>query len=165
MGWGSGIAVAVVRPAAAALIGPPAWELPYAVGTALKSKKIKTKNILDLFLTIPSISHISPSKSSYMLPSGSCSSKKDWTLGMLESWSTDSSRTFSITYHCFSLLASYILSDHLTLPNRTSVQLHLLYVAILWTNWHWLETWKDNTISSMCDNHMTRLSKGTFFFF
>ena len=29
------------RPAAAARIRPPAWELPYAMGTALKSKKRK----------------------------------------------------------------------------------------------------------------------------
>ena len=29
------------RPAAVALIGPLAWELPYAVGAALKSKKKK----------------------------------------------------------------------------------------------------------------------------
>ena len=28
--------------AAAALIQPPAWELPYAAGTALKSEKIKS---------------------------------------------------------------------------------------------------------------------------
>ena len=31
------------RPAAAVPIGPLGWELPYAEGAALKSKKIKTK--------------------------------------------------------------------------------------------------------------------------
>ena len=31
------------RPAAVALIRPPAWEFPYAVGVALKSKKQKTE--------------------------------------------------------------------------------------------------------------------------
>ena len=31
------------RPAAVALIRPLAWELPYATGTALKSKKKKKK--------------------------------------------------------------------------------------------------------------------------
>ena len=31
------------RPVVTALIGPPAWELPYAVGAALKKKK-KGKN-------------------------------------------------------------------------------------------------------------------------
>jgi len=31
------------RPAAAAPIGPLAWELPYATGVALKSKKQKKK--------------------------------------------------------------------------------------------------------------------------
>ena len=38
MQLGSGIAVAVCRLAAAAPIRPLAWEPPYAVGTALKSK-------------------------------------------------------------------------------------------------------------------------------
>ena len=38
------IAVAVVcRPAAVALIGPPAWELPNATGVALKKLKKKKK--------------------------------------------------------------------------------------------------------------------------
>ena len=32
------------RPAAAALIQPLAWEIPYAVGVALKSKKQTEKN-------------------------------------------------------------------------------------------------------------------------
>ena len=31
------------RPAAVALIGPLAWELPYAAGTALKRKKKERK--------------------------------------------------------------------------------------------------------------------------
>ena len=39
----SDIAVAVCRPAAVAPIGPLAWELPYATGAALKSKKVKNK--------------------------------------------------------------------------------------------------------------------------
>jgi len=33
------------RPAAAALIRPIAWELPYAAGVALKRKKKKEKNL------------------------------------------------------------------------------------------------------------------------
>ena len=33
------VAVAVCRLAAAALIGPLAWELPYAMGVAIKSQK------------------------------------------------------------------------------------------------------------------------------
>ena len=32
------------RPAVAAWIQPLAWELPYATGAALKSKKLKLKN-------------------------------------------------------------------------------------------------------------------------
>ena len=36
-------AVAVVRPADAALIGPLPWELPYAAPVALKGKKEKEK--------------------------------------------------------------------------------------------------------------------------
>ena len=43
MWLGSHVAVAMVefrRPAAAALILPLAWELPYALGVALKRKKI-----------------------------------------------------------------------------------------------------------------------------
>ena len=44
MWLGSGVAVAVVyRQAAAALIGPLAWEAPYAVGVALKRRKTKKK--------------------------------------------------------------------------------------------------------------------------
>ena len=37
----SGVAVAVHRSAAAALIPPLAWELPYAPGAALKRKRKK----------------------------------------------------------------------------------------------------------------------------
>ena len=43
MRLGSGVAVAGCRLAAAALIGPLAWELPYAVGAALKRQKKKKK--------------------------------------------------------------------------------------------------------------------------
>ena len=39
------------RPAAVSLIGPLAWELPYAAGTALKKKK---KNSLTLYTKINS---------------------------------------------------------------------------------------------------------------
>ena len=39
MHLGSGVAVAWFRPAATAPIQPLAWELPYAAGAALKSKK------------------------------------------------------------------------------------------------------------------------------
>ena len=45
MQLGYNVAVAVGRPAAAALIRPLAWELPYAVGVALKrqtNKQTKT---------------------------------------------------------------------------------------------------------------------------
>ena len=42
---GSGIAVAVVRPVATALIRPLAWELPYAAGAALKRQKTKKLKI------------------------------------------------------------------------------------------------------------------------
>ena len=38
---GSRVAVVVVRPAAVALIRPLAWELPYAMGAALKRQEIK----------------------------------------------------------------------------------------------------------------------------
>ena len=34
------------RPAAVALIQPLAWELPYAMGVALKSKKIKNSMVI-----------------------------------------------------------------------------------------------------------------------
>ena len=60
MGWASGIAVSCGvghrrssgpallwlwrRPAAAAPIGPLAWESPYAVGAALKRQKTKDKS-------------------------------------------------------------------------------------------------------------------------
>ena len=37
------------RPAAVAPIGPLAWELPYAAGTALKDKKTKNKQTKKLF--------------------------------------------------------------------------------------------------------------------
>ena len=36
------------RPAAAALIHPLAWELPYATGLALKTKQNKTKSLFKL---------------------------------------------------------------------------------------------------------------------
>ena len=39
MRLGSDVAMTAVRPAAAALVQPLAWEPPYAVGAALKSKK------------------------------------------------------------------------------------------------------------------------------
>ena len=39
MRLGFGVAVSVCRLAAAALIGPLTWELPYAIGGALKKKK------------------------------------------------------------------------------------------------------------------------------
>ena len=35
------------RPAAAALIQPPAWEFPYAMGVALKRKKEEKKTVLN----------------------------------------------------------------------------------------------------------------------
>ena len=41
--------------AAAALIGPLAWELPYAVGTALKRQKNKTKQNTDKWVNTNSI--------------------------------------------------------------------------------------------------------------
>ena len=37
--------MAVARPAAIALIGPLAWEFPYAAGAALKTKKKKEKEL------------------------------------------------------------------------------------------------------------------------
>ena len=40
---GSHVAVAVGRLAAVASVGPLVWELPYAAGVALKSKKQKIK--------------------------------------------------------------------------------------------------------------------------
>ena len=40
---GSHVAVAVGRLAAVASVGPLVWELPYAAGVALKSKKQKNK--------------------------------------------------------------------------------------------------------------------------
>ena len=40
---GSGVAVAVGRLAALFLIRPLAWELPHAMGVAVKSKKEKEK--------------------------------------------------------------------------------------------------------------------------
>ena len=45
------------RPEATALIGPPPWEPPYAVGAGLEKKKIKSNKIriitsLNLFLTL-----------------------------------------------------------------------------------------------------------------
>ena len=44
------IAVAVVcRPAAVALIGPPAWELPNATGVALKKLKKKKSGVNTLW--------------------------------------------------------------------------------------------------------------------
>ena len=43
MWLGSGIAVAVHRPAAAAAVQPLAWELPYAASAALKIQKKKKK--------------------------------------------------------------------------------------------------------------------------
>ena len=43
MWLGSGIAVAVHRPAAAAAVQPLAWKLPYAASAALKKQKKKKK--------------------------------------------------------------------------------------------------------------------------
>ena len=45
------VAVAVARSVATALIRPLAWELPYAAGVALKSKKI----IFSASIFIPSV--------------------------------------------------------------------------------------------------------------
>jgi len=42
---GSGVAMAV-GPAAAAPVGPPSWELPYAIGVGLKRKRKKKKKEL-----------------------------------------------------------------------------------------------------------------------
>ena len=42
-GVGAGVAHLWCMPAAAAPIGPLAWEPPYAAGAALKKKKKKTK--------------------------------------------------------------------------------------------------------------------------
>ena len=50
MQLGSGVAVAVCRPAATALIGPLAWEPPYATGVALKRQKTKKKEAPDRIL-------------------------------------------------------------------------------------------------------------------
>ena len=44
MQLGSGIAVAVCRSAATALIGPLTWESPYAAGEALKTKTTTKKD-------------------------------------------------------------------------------------------------------------------------
>ena len=43
MRLGSGFAVAVAKPAAAALSQPLAWETPYATGAAIKQKERKEK--------------------------------------------------------------------------------------------------------------------------
>ena len=40
--------VAVPRPAAAALIRPLPWDLPYAIGAALKSKRKEKKKFLNV---------------------------------------------------------------------------------------------------------------------
>ena len=40
------------RPAAAALIGPLAWELPYAAGVVLKRKKERRKNNSKFWLNL-----------------------------------------------------------------------------------------------------------------
>ena len=61
MGWGSGVAMSCgvghrhdsdpallwlwCRPVATSLIGPLAWELPYAVGGTLKRQKTEKKKI------------------------------------------------------------------------------------------------------------------------
>ena len=50
MQLGSGVAVAVVRPTATALIGPLAWEPPCASGSALK--KTKGKIIIIIIIKI-----------------------------------------------------------------------------------------------------------------
>ena len=65
MGWILGLAEWVkdlallwlwCRPAATAPIRPLAWELPYAVGAALKNKKqIKKENKVDLDILVKSI--------------------------------------------------------------------------------------------------------------
>ena len=68
MGWGSGTVVQVRDTAwilaAVALIGPLAWELPYATGAAVKAKKKKEKEkvIPSVFCSaiyIPNLSQIS----------------------------------------------------------------------------------------------------------
>jgi len=46
MWLGSRVAVAVARPAAAALIRPLAWEPPYAMGAALEKAKRPKKKII-----------------------------------------------------------------------------------------------------------------------
>ena len=43
MRLGSGVAMALRRPAATALFRPLAWEPPYAMGTALETQKTKKK--------------------------------------------------------------------------------------------------------------------------
>ena len=88
------------------------------------------KKIPDLFFTkyISYILHLSAYKSSYTLPSSSCSSKKGWTLGRPEWWIQTQPGHSPVTCHCFSFLVSYILSDHLPLRGRDSDWPHLLYV-------------------------------------
>ena len=44
MWLGSSTVVAVAKPAAVALIGPLAWELPHAADVALKKKERKLKH-------------------------------------------------------------------------------------------------------------------------
>ena len=46
MWLGSSTVVAVAKPAAVALIGPLAWELPHAADVALKKKRKKTKTLM-----------------------------------------------------------------------------------------------------------------------
>ena len=64
-----------------------------------------------------------------------------WTLGMPDSWSADTNGTFSTACHCFSLLVSYILSDHLPLCG-SDPDCSNFYVPTLWTNWHWTGKWE-----------------------
>jgi len=48
----SSVAVAVIMPAAAAPIQPPAWEFPYAVHAAPKDKKRKKKEMYSTMLMV-----------------------------------------------------------------------------------------------------------------
>ena len=52
MWLGSGVAVAVVSAPTAAPIPPPAWELPYAAGLAIKRKKKIERKKYPIFLKL-----------------------------------------------------------------------------------------------------------------